>query len=261
MVEAQISAIPPVTEHRAHRIVAIAQEAGHVVGRVLQPAVIRRPAGGELILAHSAAVHVHSVEPEAGDVESRRAHPAVQAELAAQQWRGCGRAVGGNGRRADPFGRPVRRVQQPRLPVCGRAPRRRRARRGPDTHPPVVARGGRRGRHRIGREHRRAGRDPPRVPEQMGAAREIAFVRGNLHLVRRLHRVARGGLEPPTQPRAQRVDPHGVGKVFGAEAGDHHPRRRTNPVRGRRGCRSSGKQQQDRRDRQHGLESFQRSAR
>src|SRR2546428_3230532 len=160
--EPELSAIPPIAQHCADRIVARSHERGDVIRLVLQPPAVRGPAGREQLVADALAVEIDLVEAEAGDVETRGTHAIGDAKGAPQQRRGRWKAIRGGRRWSDPLRGPVRRLQQSRFPKRDWTPRRRAAARIPDAHAPVVSRA----RHRGGVPD-----TPPIPPGRGGRAR------------------------------------------------------------------------------------------
>ena len=218
-VEADEAAPPAVGEgRRPARSRPRLRQLGHVVGLVLDPPAVVRPAGGELGVARAVAVDPGFVEPLRADVQPGRRHRRAGLEGAAKLGAG-GQAVvaerqvalggrvdvlDGVGVGRDPGGRPVT--------LAGLEPRARGARRavgGPERDLPAVS--GARAQRRPGVPDADRGGvvQPPARPQAV-------------HLHEAGHRV--GAAEPPGQQRrggvraergravvtAQAVGPHGA---------------------------------------------------
>src|SRR4030081_1592601 len=69
-LEPKMPTVPPITECRTKCVDTRANERRHVVGVVLQPLVVARPAWPEQPVAHTLAIQLHGVDSEAGDIES-----------------------------------------------------------------------------------------------------------------------------------------------------------------------------------------------
>src|SRR5439155_81492 len=144
--EPEVPPVPAIAEHCADDIGAWPEQRGHVVGLVLQSAVVRSPAGREELVADALSVEKELVETQAANVETRGAHVVVYPKSSPQQRRRRRETVRRCRRRADPAGGPVGGLQQSRFPKCDGTPWRRAAARVPDAHPPIVSRARHRGR-------------------------------------------------------------------------------------------------------------------
>ena len=157
-------------------VLALSQVPRHVVGLVLQPMVVARPARGEELVAHALAVHLQLVEAEAGDVDASRIHDTLDRETPAQHRYGLRVSVL-VGLGLDPARPPVPRIQQPRLPGGGGAPGRRlpapsQARTRQTYRARIRARVPRKGRGGSGRD------DLARVPDRLPVAGDLYLVGG-----------------------------------------------------------------------------------
>ena len=83
-LEAEMPAVPSVTEHRAECVRTWADESSHVVRVVLQTLVVAGPARSEQSVAHALAIQLGGIESEARNVQSRRCDVARQLELTPQ---------------------------------------------------------------------------------------------------------------------------------------------------------------------------------
>ena len=85
-VEPEVAPVPAVAEHRTDRVLSGSQQGGHIVGLILEPAMVRRPPGREKLITDSPAVELELIETEARDIQSRRGDCARHAKCPAQQW-------------------------------------------------------------------------------------------------------------------------------------------------------------------------------
>jgi hypothetical protein len=114
--DADLAAEPAVGQQRSELVRSLGQQAGDVVGLDLQPAAVLGEPRGQLEITDPAAAEERLVQAVRGRVEPGPCHWLADTERGAQL---VGRASG-HGRdaglgRADPAGRPVRRLQQPGL--------------------------------------------------------------------------------------------------------------------------------------------------
>ncbi len=69
-LEAEVPAIPPVTEGHSDCVRARPDEPCDVIGVVLQALVVAGPAWPEEVITHALTIHLDEVKAEARDVES-----------------------------------------------------------------------------------------------------------------------------------------------------------------------------------------------
>src|SRR5206468_6148926 len=117
-VEAEVAAVPAVAQHRADRVVAGAQQRCDVVCLVLEPAIVGRPTRREQLVPNALAVEIQLVQTETRCVDSRARDCTSQTKRTPEQRRWPTEAVGRAGRRTDPRGHPVGRLEQTGLPEC-----------------------------------------------------------------------------------------------------------------------------------------------
>ncbi len=215
----EIASVPAIAENRADDVCALPQQRGDVVGLVLEPAAVGRPAGCEELVTDALAVEKDLIEAQAGDVEARRAYGVADAKRTPQERRWRWKAIGSGRGRGDPLRGPVGRLQSC-FPKCGRTPGRDAPARIPYAHAPVVPRARRHRRTGVVDKYRRVGGHLSRIPQRVGAASQARLAGRDLQLIRRLHRVAHGAGDPPAQPRLHDVDADGVGEVLDAQAAD-----------------------------------------
>ena len=181
-IEAEAALGPAVADDRADNVFAAFHEVGHVVGLVLDPAVVGGAAGREVLVAGLFAVHVQLVDAEAREVRAGGEHLALHLKRAAH----VRRRVGGQAGRNALAGKRL-------VELCGLKPggvaRRALAIVAADRDAPEVARAGRkRDFHRHAERRRRAAF--PRVEQNCGKVRvgrdlharpKLLFCRGFLY--------------------------------------------------------------------------------
>src|SRR6516225_4208423 len=121
---ATLEAIPSTAEYSAGGIGATLQQARHIVGLVLDSFVIGGPSRSEKLIAYALPIQVQLIKTMACYVRARLPDDPVHLEFAAQH--GCRTARHVIRSWFDPLSAPVRRLQQPHLPISRRTPLRSR---------------------------------------------------------------------------------------------------------------------------------------
>ena len=120
--QADVPAVPAITEERPDRIVALAEVAGDVVDLVAHALGVVGPPRRELLVADATAVDPALVETQRGDVEARPRDRAGDLERPPQRGNHPTGSWCTRERRRDPPGRPVGRLEQADLEAGGGAP-------------------------------------------------------------------------------------------------------------------------------------------
>ena len=90
--EPDVPAEPPIRQHGAYGVRAVANEFGDIVGPVIHALVVVSPARREEVIADAMAVEVHVHEAQRGGVERGAGHGFLHEELTAEE--GCRREKG-----------------------------------------------------------------------------------------------------------------------------------------------------------------------
>ena len=228
--EADVARVPAAPENGARGVVAFAQQVRHVVGVVVDPLVVIRPARCKKVLAHALAVDRKLVKPQRRGVERRAAHRLIRGKRLAQigAWRQHQLRVFvfAGGVVPDPARLPISIFEQAHCPQRRVAPRGYRVRAVPHHHLPMAAHPRRERRARIDHRARLATRYLARVPQVTRVRREF-FGRARYEdAVGVLRRPAFLGRHNPAQAWRGLADAQRVHAVFATQ------QRRRQTVRG-----------------------------